>query len=110
MVDSAAPMLCVFQADKVLIHTVLNLQKCNNNTVKDAIPLPDQDEIQETVAQVKYDSKLDMTNMYKQVHVIPEHIKQTAFRTIYGTIYGTMMQQGDCNAPSMFHQLMTHLF
>lgn len=51
-----------------------------------------------------------MTNAYKRVHINPEHVRKTAFRTVYGTFYRNVMQQGDCNAPSMFQLLMTHLF
>ncbi|KEP44919.1 putative Pol polyprotein/retrotransposon, partial [Rhizoctonia solani 123E] len=51
-----------------------------------------------------------MTNAYEQIRIVPEHVKKMAFKTVYGTFYSNVMQQGDCNAPSTFQRLMTHLF
>ncbi|KEP46697.1 putative Ty3/Gypsy polyprotein/retrotransposon [Rhizoctonia solani 123E] len=108
--DSAAPMLCLFKKDKQSLRTVIDLRKRNDNTVKDITPFPNQDEIREAVARAKYRSKLDMTNAYEQIRIIPDHVKKTAFKTVYGTFYSNVMQQGDCNAPSTFQRLMTQLF
>jgi hypothetical protein len=73
-------------------------------------PFPDQDEIWEAVARAKYHSKLDMTSAYEQIHVHPDHVHKTAFQTVYRTYYSNVMHLGDCNAPSMFQQLMSRLF
>ena len=37
----------------------------------------------------------------------PEDIKKTAFSTVISTFLSQVMQQGDCNAPATFQQLMT---
>ena len=50
-----------------------------------------------------------MTNAYKQVCIIPEHVKKMVFNTIYSTFYSNVMHQGECNTPSMFQCLMTHM-
>jgi len=64
---------------------VVDCQQCNDNTVKDITPFPDQDQIQMDVAQAKFCSKIDLSNAYKQVHIEPEDIYKTAFATVYGT-------------------------
>ncbi|KAG8719335.1 hypothetical protein FRC09_011299 [Ceratobasidium sp. 395] len=108
--EDAAPMLCLFKKDKQTLRTVIDLRKRNENTVKDLTPFPDQDEIREAVACGRYRLKLDMTSAYEQIRVVPEHIKRTAFQTVYGTYYSNVMHLGDCNAPSTFQRLMICLF
>ena len=51
-----------------------------------------------------------MSNVYKQIHVEPSDVWKMAFATIYGTFVTHTMQQGDCNAPATFQQLMTIIF
>lgn len=106
----APPMLCLFKRDKAMLRTVIDLWKRNENTVKEVTPMPDQDKIWEMVARGKYCSKLDMTNVYKQVRVNPEHVHKTSFQTIYRTLFSNVMHLGDCNTPSTFQRLMTWLF
>ena len=69
---------------------------------KDVTPFPDQEQIRNDVARGKYQSKIDMSNAYEQIHVEPSDVWKTAFATIYGTFMSNTMQQGDCNAPATF--------
>ena len=78
--------------------------------VKDLTPFPDQDLIHNDMARAAYQSKLDMSEVYEHIHIIPEHVHKTAFTTVLGTFRSQVMQMGDCNAPSMFQQLMTAIF
>ena len=78
--------------------------------VKDMTPFPDQDIICNDMARAAYCSKLDMSEAYEQIHIIPEHIYKMAFTTVLGTFRIQEMQMGDCNAPSTFQQLMTAVF
>ena len=78
--------------------------------VKDMTPFPDQDIIHNDMARAAYRSKLDMSEVYKQIRIVPEHIHKTAFATVLGTFRSQVMQMGDCNAPSTFQQLMTAIF
>ena len=48
-------------------------------------PFPDQDIICNDIARAAYRSKLDMSEVYEQIHIIPEHIHKTAFTTVLGT-------------------------
>ena len=45
------------------------MQQRNDNTVKNVTHLPDQEVIQEDVAQARYQSKIDLSNAYEQVHI-----------------------------------------
>jgi hypothetical protein len=74
------------------------------------MPFPDQEEIRNDVAYAKYQSKINMSNTYEQIHVEPSDMWKTAFSTVYGTFLSHTMQQGDCNAPAMFQCLMTTIF
>jgi hypothetical protein len=42
--------------------------------------------------------------------VVTKDVLKTAFTTIFGTYESLIMQQGDCNAPSIFQRLMTRIF
>ena len=107
--SQAAPMLCIPKKNGKL-RTVIDCRKRNDNTWKDITPFPDQDQIRMDVASAKYRSKIDMSDAYEQIRIVPEDVWKTAFATIYGTFVSTTMQQGDCNAPATFQRLMTHVF
>ena len=62
------------------------------------------------MARGAYHSKLDMSKAYEQICIVPEHIHKMVFATVLGTFRSQVMQMGDCNAPSMFQQLMTAIF
>lgn len=108
-VSQAAPLLCVTKKNGKL-RTVVNARQCNDNTVKDVTPLPDQDQIRMDIARAKYHSKIDLSDAYEQVRIEHEDIWKTAFSTPFGTFTSLVMQQGDCNAPATFQRLMTTLF
>jgi len=105
----AAPLLCIPKKTGKL-QTVVNCWQRNDNTIKDVMPFPDQDQIRMDVAQAKYHSKIDLSNAYEQVSIEPDDVHKTAFATVFGTCESNMMQQGDCNAPATFQQLMTSIF
>ena len=100
-VEQAALMLCVRKKNNML-RTVVDGRQRNENTVKDVTPLPDQDVIRLDVTRAKIHSKIDLSDAYKQVCVMPSDMHKTVFAMIYGTFMSNVMQQGDCNAPSMF--------
>ena len=105
----AEPMLCIPKKNSKLC-TVFDLREQNNNTVKDVTPFPDQDIIHNDMARAAYQSKLNMSEAYKQIHIIPEHVHKTVFATALGMFRSQVMQMGDCNTPSMFQRLMTAIF
>ena len=71
-------MLCILKKDGKL-HTVFDSREQNNNTVKDMTLFPEQDDIHNDMARVAYHSKLNMSEVYKQIHIVLEHIHKTAF-------------------------------
>ena len=105
----ATPMLCIPKKNGKL-WTVFDLRLQNANTVKDVTPFLDQDAICHDMARAPYRSKLDLSEGYKQVQVIPKHIHSTGFATVLGTFVSRVLQQGDCNGPSTFQQMMTTVF
>jgi len=107
--EQAARMLCIRKQNNIL-RTVVDGQQCNDNTVKDVTPLPDQDLIHLDIVKAKIHSKIDLSDAYKQICIILEDVHKTAFAMIYGTFVSNVMQQGNCNAPSMFQQAMNSIF
>ena len=101
----AVPMLCIPKKNSKL-HTVFELREQNDNTVKDVTPFPDQDIIHNDMATAAYRSKLDMSEAYKQICIVTEHIHKTVFATVLGIFRSQVMQMGDCNIPSTFEQLL----
>ena len=108
-VPQATPMLCIRKKDGRL-RTVVDLRQRNDNTVRDVTPFPDQEQIRSDVARARYRSKLDMSDAYEQTRIVDEDVHKTAFATTFGTFVSRVMQQGDCNAPSTFQRLVTHIF
>ena len=90
--------------------TVFYLWEQNDNTIKNMTPFPDQYIIRIDMARVSYHSKLDMSEAYEQIRIVPEHVHKTAFATVLGTFRSQVMQMGDWNGPSMFQWLMTAIF
>jgi hypothetical protein len=109
-VSQATPMLCIYKKDGTKLRTIIDGHKRNDNTEKDVMPFPDQEQIRNDVARGKYRSKINMSNAYEQIRVEPGDMWKTTFTTIYGTFVSHMMQQGDCNAPATFQRLMTVIF
>jgi hypothetical protein len=108
-VSQATPMLCVAKKSGCLCM-VIDARKRNDNTRKDVTPFPEQEQIRNDVARAKYQSKIDMSDAYEQIHIEPPDVWKTVFATVYGTFLSHTMQQGDCNAPATFQRLMTMIF
>jgi Reverse transcriptase (RNA-dependent DNA polymerase) len=103
------PMLCILKRNSTLC-TIFNLRDQNENTVKDVTPFPDQDIIRNDSTHAIYQTKLDMSEAYEQIHVDPAHVSKPAFATVLGTFQSQVMQMGDCNAQSKLQPLMTAVF
>ena len=105
----AIPLLCLAKKDGRL-RTVVDARERNDNTYLDVTPLPDQDLVRDSVARARYRTKIDMTDAFEQIRVIPEHESRTAFASPLGTFLSRVIQQGDLNGPSTCQRLMTHIF
>jgi len=107
--DQAAPMLCILKKSRLLC-TAIDACKQNDNTVKDVTPFLDQDQIRLDVARAKIQSKINFSDVYKQIRTVPEDVHKSAFAMIYGTYVSHTMQIRDCNAPATFQCVMTMIF
>ena len=105
----AMPLMCLAKKDGSL-RTVFDCRQRNDNTIRDVSPFPDQEQIRMDLARAPFRSKIDLSDAYEQIRIVPEDVWKTAFVCVYGTMISKVMQQGDCNAPSTFQRLMTHIF
>jgi hypothetical protein len=78
------PMLYVLKKNGTLC-TVFDLREQNKNTVKDVTPFPDQDIIRNDITCAAYRTKLNMSEVYEQIRVDPDHVSKTVFATVLGT-------------------------
>lgn len=101
---------CAYQKKDKSLRTVMDCRQRNDNTHQDVTPFPDQDNIRFDVARAKFNSKIDLSNAYEQTLIEEDDVKHTAFATVFGTYRSRVMQQGDCNAPATFQNLMTNIF
>ena len=110
--DSAAcSMLMIKKHDKQYEARFLHgLVDRNANTRKDNTPIPDIPSIINTVPRHPYRLKIDLTDGYHNVRIEPESEEFRSFYTPFGTFRTGVMQQGDCNAPATFMQLMNWIF
>jgi len=60
----------------------------NDNTYDDPPNIPDQSNSINAVANTKCRSKIDLSDGYHNLHIIPEHEKHTTFKTPFG-VYRT---------------------
>jgi hypothetical protein len=91
-------MMVVFKKSGA-IRTVIDGRLCNDNTVADIMPMPDQEMIRSDLARARFCSKIDLSDAYEQIRIRPEHESHTVFATIYGNMISRVMQQGDKNCP-----------
>jgi hypothetical protein len=66
--------------------------QCNENMAKDVTPLLDQDVIHLDITRVKIRSKIDLSDRYEQICIVPEDIHKMVFATIFGTFMSNVMQ------------------
>jgi hypothetical protein len=95
---------------ELILCTVIDTPEHNANTVIDSMLLPNQDLIREAVASHKYVSVINISDVYEQLHIVPEDVPKTLFSSPLGTFVSNVLQQGDCNGPSSWQRLMTYVF
>ena len=64
----------------------------NNNTYDDPPNIPNPSNIINAVANTKFHSKIDVSDRYPNLWIIPEHEKHSAFKTPF-TVYRTWVMQ-----------------
>jgi hypothetical protein len=74
------PLLAILKiCAELILHTVINAWEHNANTIINSMPLPNQDLIREAVVSHRYISIIDISDAYKQMHIVPEDIHKTPF-------------------------------
>ena len=86
---------------------VIDYRKLNNALQDDKFPLPNIEEVIESLAGAKYFSHLDLSQGYYQCELKPEDRPITAFGTSGGQYQMTRLPMGLKVSPSTFSRLMT---
>ena len=100
----ASPTFLVPKADQHDLPCWVNdYQVLNANTILDAFPLPQVDDILADCAQTTIWLKMDMTNSFFQTLMKPDNIWNTAVTTPFGLYEWIVMPMGLWNSP-LIHQ------
>ena len=84
-------------------------RRLNNNTKKDAFPLPHIDDSFNSLSGQSWFSTLDLASGYWQVRLSEDAKPKTAFATHSGLFQFAVMPFGLCNAPATFERLMSQV-
>ena len=84
-------------------------RKLNEQTEKDAYPLPLMEELLEKIAGHERYTTLDLNSGYWQIPMEPESIPKTAFTCKFGTFEYLRMPFGLTNAPATFQRVMDQI-
>lgn len=86
---------------------VIDYRKLNSQLEDDKFPLPNIDDVIDSLAGAKYFSHLDLSQGYYQCELKPEDRPITAFSTSTGQYQMTRLPMGLKISPSAFSRLMT---
>jgi len=100
------PLVCVWKKDKKDIRLCLDFRQLNKITVRQAFPMPNVEELLDTLHGARYFSSIDLGNAYYQVELDEESQVKTAFSTKLGQFCFTRMPFGIAAAPGTFQELM----
>jgi hypothetical protein len=109
-IGNTISMLFIKKPGSDKLRTVIDLRERNENTHKMSAPLPDIDGILRRVSKSRYLSIIDGQDAYEQIRIVPEHVEHSAVTMPDRNMMSTVIQIGDCNAPSTCQALMNYLF
>jgi len=101
------PMVCIWKKDKKEIRLCLDFRLLNQVTERPAFPMPNIDEMLDSLRGMKLFSSIDLGNGYYQVELEESSRLKTAFSTKTGQFCFTRMPFGIAAAPATFQKLMT---
>ena len=84
----------------------MDYRKLNENTIRDAWPLPRIDDTIDQLRGAKYFCTLDMASGYWQIEMSEKERERTAFVTLEGQYVCNTLPFGLKNAPAVFSRLM----
>ena len=79
-------------------------------TIKNHYPLPQIEELLDTLKGAKWFTKLDLTTDYRQVRMNPEDIWKKMFKTKFVLFEWKVMPFDLTNAPATFMRLINDIF
>ena len=104
----ASPVFVVYgHGDKA--RPVIDFRRVNQLVIRDAYPLPKQDEVLSAVAGARYISTLDLTKGFYQVPISPESRQYAAISSHRGLEQLTVCTMGYSNSPAHFQRSMNSL-
>jgi len=86
------------------LRLCVNYRSLNQNTVKDTIPLPTIQELQDWLNGVDTITKIDLKAGFHLIRMLLPNVKYTAFRTKFRLFKYTVMPFGLTNAPVTFQR------
>jgi len=101
------PMVCVWKKEKKEICLCLDFRLLNQITERPAFPMPNIDEMLDSLKGARWFSSVDLGNAYYQVELEENSRLKTAFSTKTGQFCFTRMPFGIAAAPATFQKLMT---
>ena len=90
-------------------RVVIDFRKVNQFVVRDAYPIPRQDEVLDAVRGAAFVSVFDLTKGFYQVPIEPASRKYTAFTSHLGLMQLRVAVMGYTNSPSFFQRRMNAL-
>ncbi|GFR63972.1 reverse transcriptase [Elysia marginata] len=105
----SSPIVLVSKPDQT-VRFCIDFRRLNSITVKDAEPIPYQEEPIASFGPSVWFSKLDLTKGYWQIPMEVGSRKYTAFQTPLGLFQFRVMPFGLVNAPATFARLMRIVF
>jgi hypothetical protein len=100
------PMVCVWKKEKNEIRLCLDFRLLNQVTERPIFPMPNIDEMLDSLNGMKWFSSIDLGNAYYQVELETSSKLKTAFSTKTGQYCFTRMPFGIAAAPATFQRLM----
>ena len=102
-----APLVCIWKKEKKDIRLCLDFRALNKVTERNAFPMPNIEDMLDTLNGSKYFSSIDLGSAYYQVELEEDSKKKTAFSTKSGQYCFNRMPFGIAAAPATFQKLMT---
>ncbi|KAK3258344.1 hypothetical protein CYMTET_32604 [Cymbomonas tetramitiformis] len=103
----AAPVLMVPKPGKPeVLRMVCDFRAINSLTVKDKYPLPDIQQLFDSMHGAKYFSSFDAVDGFWQMAMASEDVEKTAFTSPYGSYEWLVMPMGLTNSPSCHQRRM----
>jgi len=100
------PLVCVWKKEKQEIRLCVDFRQLNKVTIRPAFPMPNIDDMLNTLNGAQYFSTIDLGNAYYQVELEEESKEKTAFSTKSGQYCFKRMPFGIAAAPATFQELM----